>query len=364
MFNFKELKSIHLELSTRCQASCPMCARNNHGGLPNPNLKIADMSLATFKKIVTAEVLETVNHMCFCGNFGDPIMNNDLIDICRYLKETSDNVNVHIHTNGGARSTEWWEELKEALPEKHCVFFAIDGLEDTHHIYRIGTTYENVTKNAKTFIDAGGRAEWVFIKFKHNEHQAKEAERRSKELGFSTFTMKNTNRFIGENRFSVVDKDGAHQYYLEPPTDNKVAEITKADIDHFMKNYQSCNIECYAKKHKEVYIDVHGRISPCCFIAHAPYNYPDNRTIVKDVKTQIVNQYYNLTDDLGGVERLDLKQHSIKDVFDSEPWHTVWDKYWGTDKSIMCAKTCGDFKNSKPKEQIIETVNLDDLEDL
>jgi len=356
MFNFKDLKSVHVELSTRCQASCPMCARNNHGGLPNPNLKIADMSLDTFKKIIAPEVLETVNHICFCGNFGDPIMNNDLINICRYLKQTSDIINVHIHTNGGARSAGWWQDLKEALPEKHCIFFAIDGLEDTHHIYRIGTTYENVITNAKTFIDIGGKAEWVFIKFEHNQHQAQEAERRSKELGFARFTMKNTNRFIGENRFSVVDKDGQHQYNLKPPSDNKVAEITKQDIDHFMQTYKSCNIKCQAKKNKEIYIDVHGRISPCCFIAHAPYNTPDSRTIVKEQKAQIKKQYYDLVDDLGGIDNLDLNQKSIKEVFRNHKWHTVWKKYWGEEKLLMCAKTCGDFKNSKPKEQIISNI--------
>ena len=40
MFKFNELKTVHLEISTRCQASCPMCPRNYHGGLENPNLKI------------------------------------------------------------------------------------------------------------------------------------------------------------------------------------------------------------------------------------------------------------------------------------------------------------------------------------
>lgn len=39
MFNFQDLKQVHLEITTRCQASCPMCSRNYHGGLDNPNLK-------------------------------------------------------------------------------------------------------------------------------------------------------------------------------------------------------------------------------------------------------------------------------------------------------------------------------------
>lgn len=355
MFNFDDLKSIHMELSTRCQASCPMCARNNHGGLPNPNLKLDDMSLEVFKQIVTQEVLDNVNHFCFCGNFGDPIINDDLIGICQYIKNNSDS-NIHIHTNGGARKPEWWQELKNALPEKHCVFFAIDGLEDTHHIYRIGTTYENVTRNAKAFIDAGGVAEWVFIKFKHNEHQAQEARSRAQDLGFTRFTEKNTNRFVGENRFSVVDKDGTHQYYLEPPTDNKMTVITSKEIQQFKDDLPNIEITCFAKKNKEVYIDVHGRLAPCCFIAHAPYNNPISREPVTDIKKQIIAQYFELVEDLGGVDELDLKVRSLKDAIEDQRWQDIWDTYWTEKKLIMCAKSCGNFNVSKPKDQIVDNI--------
>ena len=60
MFTFSELKSIHLEISTRCQASCPMCPRKYHGGVTNPNLKIADWTIEEFKHIFTDELL---NHI-------------------------------------------------------------------------------------------------------------------------------------------------------------------------------------------------------------------------------------------------------------------------------------------------------------
>lgn len=358
MFNFTELKSIHIEISTRCQASCPMCARNNHGGLENPYLKIKDMSLETFKNILNKDVLNQISHVCMCGNFGDPIMNDDLIEMCQYLKDTNSEINVHIHTNGGARKQDWWQKLYKSLPLKHCVFFAIDGLEDTHHIYRIGTTYQNVIKNASTFISEGGIAEWVYIKFKHNEHQVDEAKERSKNLGFKRFTLKNTNRFIGENKFSVLDKKGNHLYYLEPPNDNQVTIIKVEDIKKFKTNLNDIEIDCYSKKNREIYIDVHGRISPCCFIAHAPYNMPENRNFVSGLKKKVKEQYNSLLEDLGGEEHCDLTKTSISDFMEDSRWHTVWDKYWKDEKLITCAKTCGNFGNSKPKEQIIENIQL------
>lgn len=354
MFKFNQLKSLHIELSTRCQASCPMCGRNNHGGLPNPNLKLTDMSFDLFKTIVNKEVLVQIKHYCFCGNFGDPIINDDLINICNYLKTNSPDCNVHIHTNGGARNDAWWKNLKDNLPKNHCVFFAIDGLEDTHHLYRIGTTYEKVTQNAKTFIDAGGTSEWVFIKFKHNEHQVEEARDRSKKLGFSRFTVKNTIRFIGENKFSVVNKDGVHQYNLEPPSDNKVVLVDISGIKKFRDDYKNATIDCYAKKHFEVYIDAHGKMFPCCFIAQAPYSNPNDRHLVADLKQKMKDQYKDLVDDLGGEDNIDLSKVTIKEIIEDQKYQSVWSKYWGEEKLIICAKSCGNMNISKPKEQIIK----------
>lgn len=356
MFHFKELRSIHIEISTRCQASCPMCARNNHGGLENPNLIVKDMSLSEFKTIFNSEVLTQIKDVCMCGNFGDPIMNDDLIGMCQYIKDTSPDVNVHIHTNGGARSIEWWEDLKSALPTNHCVFFAIDGLEDTHHIYRIGTTYERVIRNAKAFITAGGEAEWVFIKFRHNQHQVEEVRQRSKDLGFKRFTIKNTNRFIGEQKFAVLDRQGQHIYDLEPPDDSQVAVIDVSMITKFRDQYRETEIDCYSKKHREIYVDVHGRASPCCFVAHAPYNMDESRPLVSDLKKQIRQQYFNLLEDLGGSAECDLTRRSVKDFLSDVRWHQVWDHYWGVDKLVVCAKTCGTFGKVKPKDQIIENV--------
>lgn len=354
MFRFDELKHVHIEISTRCQASCPMCARNNRGGLENPFLPIKDMDLKTFQYIFNETVLSQISTICMCGNFGDPIMNDDLIGMCRYVKDKAPKVQITIHTNGGARKTDWWRELKNNLPENHSVLFAIDGLEDTHHIYRIGTTYDKVITNAKTFIAEGGIAEWVFIKFKHNEHQEEEVKRRSQALGFKRFTMKNTNRFVGEDKFSVLDKNGNHRYYLEPPSDNKVSVINLDSIKKFKIEYKQVDIDCYSKKHKEIYIDVHGHVSPCCFISHAKYSMPANRPLIADIKQQIKDQYNNLIEDLGGQDSCDLTKRSIFDFMESDEWHEVWSKYWGTEKLITCAKTCGDLNISKPKEQIVE----------
>lgn len=368
MFKFNELKTVHLEISTRCQASCPMCPRNWHSGQENPYLQIAEWTYDEFVKIFDLETLKQLSTIYFCGNFGDPIMNDHLINMCQYIKNHAPELDVRIHTNGGARSRRWWQALYQALPNNHTVIFALDGLEDTHSLYRVGTKYEIVVRNAGYFIQQGGKAEWVFIKFKHNEHQVSEAERRSQEIGFKRFTVKNTTRFIGENRFAVYDDQGNTQYYLEPPSDNKITFITPDQIKNFRSVLSTSEIECYVQHNKEVYIDAHKKVFPCCFLASAPYNHrletplvneDQTRLQLRQIKSEQLSQYDDLVNTLGGIENLSAMSRTIKEIIDSDQWQAAWAVYWNEKKLITCARVCGKVKDnfSKPSDQFVKRVN-------
>ena len=355
MFNFKDLKDIHLEITNRCQASCPMCSRNIHGGLENPLIKNNDWTINDFKHILPSKVLRQITGFYFCGNFGDPIINNDLIEMCQYSTGTNPDLYIRIHTNGGARNKQWWKDLAKALPPSHNVIFAIDGLADTHSLYRVGTDFNKVLENAKAFINAGGIAEWAFIKFKHNEHQQLACEALAKEHGFARFTYKDSARFVATEQFPVYDSDGNTTRYLEPPTGSNISLITQDIIDNYKDIVDASEIDCYVKQTKEIYIDAYKKIMPCCFLASIPYNYAATNDTTKSIRLEIEQQYVNLINDLGNTNALEI---SIQDVLDSPAWQSVWNKYWSTEKLITCARTCGVNKLSKPKDQFIEKVNL------
>jgi MoaA/NifB/PqqE/SkfB family radical SAM enzyme len=255
MFNFNELKSVHLEITSRCQAKCPMCSRNIHGGIPNTQGFLVDWTLDEFKKICNEELITQIKKFVFTGGFGDPMVNNDFINMCQYTVDINPEIDILAHTNGGLRKEEWWQELAKSMPKKHAVTFALDGLEDTHHLYRIGTTYEKVIRNAKAFINAGGRADWQFIRFKHNEHQVEEAIKRAKDLGFVSFTLRETTRFTGNEKFEVYDNTGKITHYLEIPTDNIMKNIDDeivilVDAFDVLLNKPLNNIEEDFKKHE------------------------------------------------------------------------------------------------------------------
>lgn len=360
MFKFNELKQIHLEITNNCQASCPMCSRNHHGGLDNPLIKISNWTLDQYKTAISAEVLAQVESVFFCGNFGDPLLNNDLLSMVRYTRDTNPNVGLRIHTNGSLRNAAWWQHLAEAMPANHQVVFALDGLADTHSIYRVGTDFDQILKNAKHFIDAGGVAEWVFIRFKHNAHQVEEARKIAMDLGFKSFVIKDSSRFLIDKRFPVLDKDGHVTNYLEPASESKIVFITKKDIDDYKTIVEQSSIDCYALKIKEVYIDAKGHLFPCCWLASIPYNYIEpNDTMA--VRMEILEQYKALIHDMGGIGKLDVFKHSIQDIINSTEYQTVWERYWhGEDKLITCARSCGVNKLSKPIDQFIAKDRVND----
>jgi MoaA/NifB/PqqE/SkfB family radical SAM enzyme len=129
-----------------------MCNRNLYGGLKNPKLEIAEWSLEDFQNIFDKELVEQLVQVLFCGHFGDPLINPDFLYMIKYLKDINPNIMINVHTNGSFYKEEWWVEFAKFLPKLHSVHIGIDGLEDTHKLYRIGTDWNKIIKNAKAFI--------------------------------------------------------------------------------------------------------------------------------------------------------------------------------------------------------------------
>jgi MoaA/NifB/PqqE/SkfB family radical SAM enzyme len=354
MFKFNKLKQIHLEISNNCQASCPMCTRNVHGGLENPLLKINNWTLDKFKTVISEEVVNQVESLYFCGNFGDPLLNSDLLDMIKYSVAIKPTLNIRIHTNGSMRSTKWWTELAETLPQDHLVVFALDGLADTHSLYRIGTDFDKIIENAMAFIAAGGRAEWAYLRFKHNEHQVEEARALAIEIGFEQFVMKDSSRWVLDTRFPVYDKQGATTHYLEPSQYTELKFIDRKVLNNYKEIVKQTKIDCLALRIKEVYIDAFGHLLPCCWLGSLPY-IPTAEGEATAVKQEMLKQYYELVDSLGGIDALDTEKRSVREIIDSPEYQTVWDSYWNENKLITCARACGVMPEvfSTPNDQFI-----------
>ena len=272
--NISDVRNLHIELTTKCNARCPMCIRNISGYPYNAGYPLTEISFNDYKSIFKPEFLMQINKVNFNGNLGDFGVAQDAAKVLHY---TADYVTeIQVETNGGMRTEKWWAALVRDNVE---IIFALDGFEDTHSLYRIGTTYSKVLSNALAFIKAGGKATWKMIAFDHNKHQIQLAEELSNKLGFNRFLLiDDTNRL----ECAVFKTDGEFDYWIgkdEPPRgqiqleqekypypENEFEMAIKHEIPNHMKK-----IHCLDHlDFKQIYIAGDGSVYPCCFTGSFP----------------------------------------------------------------------------------------------
>ena len=87
MVKVEHVKRMHIELSSKCNASCPGCPRFVRGGYDLPWLDKDEWKLEQFKHFFSPEFLQQIDSILFCGNYGDPGTCIDLAHICEYIKQ-------------------------------------------------------------------------------------------------------------------------------------------------------------------------------------------------------------------------------------------------------------------------------------
>jgi MoaA/NifB/PqqE/SkfB family radical SAM enzyme len=273
MIAFEDIRDVHLEISTLCNAACPLCPRNFHGYPYNDGYPELNFTLENAKHIFTTAFIKQLKNITINGNYGDIVMNPEGADIVEYFRSHSDILTIEVQTNGSARNAEFWQRLAKA---KTKVVFALDGLEDLHHLHRQNTVWSTVIKNAKIFISAGGTAIWKFIKFDHNEHQIESCKKLSTDLGFARFEVVMHGRDTGP----VYNKNGEHTHTLgkyQGNTDFKELLFRKKNdlilLEDLEKKPIKDKVTCQAYLRKSIYIAANGDVSPCCWTGFYPKTY-------------------------------------------------------------------------------------------
>ncbi len=80
MYLLNDITTVHLEITNKCQASCPMCARNLQGGVDNPFMDLNEITLEQFTEWFKPECIKQLTKLYMCGNLGDPIIATDTIE--------------------------------------------------------------------------------------------------------------------------------------------------------------------------------------------------------------------------------------------------------------------------------------------
>ena len=273
MYTYSKIRHVHLEISTRCNAACPGCPRNYCGVDIRDDYPLHDMSLSEAQTIFQPVFLKQLREILINGNLGDFITAKDGVEIVKYFKSENPKLRISISTNAGIKKT-IWKSLAEA---DVTVLFCLDGLADTHHLYRQQIKWDTVIDNAKDFILHGGSAVWKMILFDHNKHQVDACKKLSEQLGFKNFELIDH----GRNKFTVFTQKKQFSHVIGNHNDWSTDwnEMHKRFEDFLIStsgatkdNYQVENkqIICQANKQESIYISATGDVFPCCWTGFYP----------------------------------------------------------------------------------------------
>ena len=347
MYEYKDIKTIHLEVTQNCQASCPMCDRNQNGGALNPHINLDELTLEDCKKIFEPNFIKQLKTMYMCGNLGDPIVARDTLEIFTYFRECNPNMWLSMNTNAGAKTPAWWHALAKVFGQNGAVIFSVDGLSDTNHIYRQGVNWNNVYRSMKAFIAAGGRARWDFLIFEHNQHQVDEAEELSQTMGFEKFVAKKTGRFVTatvqpKESHQAVNRKGEETAELKKPNEKFVnAALKKQDViinkyGSMDAYYDAAPIICKVKDEGSLFITAEGLALPCCWTAGRMYKWWHQNPQVE--------QIWDFIDIVGGKSALNAK-NGLENVFKTDIFNLIersWNKSTCADGKLkVCSMKCG-----------------------
>lgn len=322
------LSHIHLELTTKCNAACPMCLRNKNGDVVNSNLQNVDFNIDWMNNFDVP-----IEKLTLCGNYGDPMVYDKLHELVERWYSLY-NKPIIMMTNGGARTPQWWADLARIGGEKLKIIFGIDGLEDTNHLYRRHVRWDKLMENTQAFIDNGGNAVWKFIIFRHNQHQMDQAKILAKQKGFQQFEQIKTNRFE-EEHLPVVNKNGETIYTLQEPNFDS-SEFTAKNPNR-LQNTKTWDgvIQCYAQKESSMYIAADGRAYPCC---NTGYHYNANNGNMNEEIIKLQNE----------TSVVNIQDYTLSEIIKGNFFNTIQTR-WSNNPLKKCIKTCGTQRDNLHK---------------
>jgi len=330
MFYENGIIRLHIEPTSKCNAKCPQCPRNVYGS----NHLLHGLTEEDFPIELLDQIdLPVLNDVLVNGNYGDIVMHSkpkEFIDaLVSKWEAKRDKPTVRIHSNGGGLPNSFWKHIGSL---KLNVEFGIDGVtNEQHQLYRQNTRLDIVLKNAKTFIDAGGEANWAMTLFKHNQNDVETAKQMAKDMGFNMFKTRPSIRFRhltadNEPVGAVLNDDFSVKHWLQPVNGKEISTDLSAlgrsiqrkfQIDHEKGNViltetidngvSHNSVTCKVKKMSKVYVSAKGKVAPCSFLGMI-------ETWDKDCQLLGIDPNFN---SLHNNKMSDILKHEFWDILDN-----------------------------------------------
>lgn len=322
-----QIKHVYVEATSYCNLHCPQCPRHDQDGYLMRGLTLEHLDPDAFRRNLELDRMTALRRITLLGDHGDIMMHPRARD---WLEIGQGHIRIEAVTNGGMRDPRWWCGLAN-IPNL-LVVFSIDGLEDTHSIYRINSDWQRTIDNARAFIDAGGCAEWNYVVFRHNEHQVETARALSQELGFQDFHVTHTARNWWNGQSWPVKVEGQYLYDIHPSSQvnwvpkpshkQAVIKIQQGDVADIAPN-------CWLN-HNKIYVNYLGHVVPCSMTSAMTWR--------PDIESAMWRRL------VGDLDTINLMHHSLSEILASDFYqHRLAQSWQGTPYThSACISHCTD----------------------
>lgn len=194
---------ITVESGNVCNLRCPLCPTGQRDRSASKGL----LPLATFEKILDQLGRDLLTIRLY--NWGEPLLNADLVRMCELAYQRRVSVKLSSHLND--LSPEVAEGLLRAKVKK--IYVSADGATpETYAIYRKGGDFKRVVDNVRMLVakqrELGAhftRVIWLFHVFRHNAHEIGQVRRLAQELGVGV-QINQARTDMGREIFDTVEQ--------------------------------------------------------------------------------------------------------------------------------------------------------------
>ena len=392
------LVAIDFEIASTCNAVCPVCIRRNHGQLAefSQQYRTADEV-----KRILSDTVQQLEHIQFCGNYGDPMTNPEILDICEWIRSNNEHVSMRISTNGGIGSPKHYKRLGQL--GVHLIW-GIDGAsKEINELHRVRVDYNKVIRNMDEYISDikdGTYHEWQYIVWQENAHELEDAVKVAYDKGIKVFYIRRPNG-ADWGPVHVYDFQGEHTHLLHGPTETDLLDThweLKTQYPELLQRIQTQNVfvtpvrkaeavvppkisgipfphnapyselldqgeqniidsitdqTCFSKNfHKPddltgnknyVFIGFDNYVYPCCMIGS---NVAQAKSVIFEGGP--INSILNKINTVGE-QAFSVKDKTLKQVLDSGVLNTTYFDNIENNADAFCKLTCGKCNNNKYK---------------
>lgn len=385
------INCIHFEISSICNAGCPVCARRSAGhyndGFTQTYWKFDDI-----KTHIDLEIIQNLKTLILCGNLGDPMGNPDVVKIVNYFRKNNSDLGIHMNTNGGIGEPSDYADIAELGVN---ITFGLDGVGKYNELHRVNVEWNKVIENLNSFVSKAspGQLGIQFIMWSETTNQIIPIIEFIKTIGFGNLWLRKP---YGGIKTEVYNMKGESTHFLteitnpqlqkyietrwnfnqldelkfelskidlefplelsnflikskksEPSTDYKKNDVilTEKEINKFNS---ITNQTCYSKNYINssdllgnefnVFITYNKLLMPCCMITSNVSNsihYHSGQET--PYQKEVLNKMLEI-----GFNKFSLKNSTLKNVFNSGVLHDfVYNDLVNETPLKMCKTICG-----------------------